>query len=89
MLEEWRPLLCPFDVTVIRGLSYYELFLPTSLPPEKHHMGFKYDYDSALHIFDEPFSHHWFSKGMFFHTSFYSDTNVILLSNIVSFFYIL
>lgn len=42
MLEEWRPLLCPFDVTVIRGLSYYEVFLPTNLPPEKHHMGFKY-----------------------------------------------
>ncbi|KAL8607379.1 hypothetical protein ACOMHN_024404 [Nucella lapillus] len=41
MLEEWRPLLCPFDVTVIQGLSYFELFLPTSLPPEKHHMGFK------------------------------------------------
>lgn len=41
MLEEWRPLLCPFDVTVIRGLSYLELFLPTNLPPEKHHMGFK------------------------------------------------
>ncbi|XP_076463728.1 proteasome activator complex subunit 4B-like [Babylonia areolata] len=41
MLEEWRPLLCPFDVTVIRGLSYLEMFLPTSLPPEKHHMGFK------------------------------------------------
>lgn len=29
MLDEWRPLLCPFDITVIKGLKYMELFLPT------------------------------------------------------------
>lgn len=50
MLEEWRPLLCPFDVTVMRGLSYYELFLPTSLPPEKHHMGFKLWFQEVLDL---------------------------------------
>lgn len=48
MLEEWRPLLCPFDVTVIRGLTYYEFFLPSLLPPEKHHLGFKYVQNSLL-----------------------------------------
>ncbi|KAK7103315.1 proteasome activator complex subunit 4B-like [Littorina saxatilis] len=48
MLEEWRPMLCPYDVTVIRGLGYYELFLPTSLPPEKHHMGFKLWFQEML-----------------------------------------
>jgi proteasome activator subunit 4 len=41
MLEEWRPLLCPFDVTMQRAIGYLELFLPTTLPPELHHKGFK------------------------------------------------
>uniref|UniRef100_A0A8C8M8K3 Uncharacterized protein n=1 Tax=Oncorhynchus tshawytscha TaxID=74940 RepID=A0A8C8M8K3_ONCTS len=41
MLEEWRPLLCPFDVTMQRAIGYFELFLPTTLPPELHHKGFK------------------------------------------------
>ncbi|XP_035255301.1 proteasome activator complex subunit 4A isoform X2 [Anguilla anguilla] len=41
MLDEWRPLLCPFDVTMQRAISYFELFLPTTLPPELHHKGFK------------------------------------------------
>ncbi|KAK7902167.1 hypothetical protein WMY93_018936 [Mugilogobius chulae] len=27
MLDEWRPLLCPFDVTMQRAISYFELFL--------------------------------------------------------------
>nr|XP_015218489.1 PREDICTED: proteasome activator complex subunit 4 isoform X1 [Lepisosteus oculatus] len=41
MLDEWRPLLCPFDVTMQKAISYLELFLPTTLPPELHHKGFK------------------------------------------------
>lgn len=41
MLEEWRPLMCPFDVTMQKAVSYFEIFLPTSLPPELHHKGFK------------------------------------------------
>lgn len=41
MLDEWRPWLCPFDMLVIGGLQCLELFLPTSLPPELHHKGFK------------------------------------------------
>lgn len=41
MLEEWRPLMCPFDVTMQKAITYFELFLPTSLPPELHHKGFK------------------------------------------------
>ncbi|KAL4641227.1 proteasome activator complex subunit 4 [Arapaima gigas] len=41
MLDEWRPLLCPFDVTMQRAISYFELFLPTTLPPELHHQGFQ------------------------------------------------
>ena len=29
MLEEWRPLMCPFDVTMSKAISYCEMFLPT------------------------------------------------------------
>ena len=42
MLDEWRPLLCPFDVTVVKGLSYLDRFLPTSLPEEQMDQGFRY-----------------------------------------------
>ena len=42
MLDEWRPLLCPFDVTMIKGCYYFDVFLPTILPPEHHDKGFRY-----------------------------------------------
>ena len=42
MLDEWRPLLCPFDVTVVKGLSYLDRFLPTRLPEEQMDQGFRY-----------------------------------------------
>ena len=29
MLEEWRPLLCPLDMTFGKAISLYEMFLPT------------------------------------------------------------
>ena len=29
MLEEWRPLMCPFDMTMVKAMSYYSMFLPT------------------------------------------------------------
>ena len=34
MLDEWRPLLCPFDVTVIEAVNILSEFLPTLTPPE-------------------------------------------------------
>ncbi|MEE6474291.1 hypothetical protein FKM82_010338 [Ascaphus truei] len=48
MLEEWRPLMCPFDVTMQKAISYLELFLPTSLPPELHCKGFKLWFDELM-----------------------------------------
>ena len=48
MLEEWRPLLCPFDVTMQRAISYLELYLPTTLPPELHHRGFRYTHTHTV-----------------------------------------
>uniref|UniRef100_A0A7N6FBN0 Proteasome activator subunit 4 n=1 Tax=Anabas testudineus TaxID=64144 RepID=A0A7N6FBN0_ANATE len=50
MLDEWRPLLCPFDVTMQRAISYFELFLPTTLPPELHHNGFKLWFDELINL---------------------------------------
>ena len=41
ILAEFRPFLCPFDMLVIGGLQALEMFLPTDLPPELHHKGFK------------------------------------------------
>eukprot|EP00731_Ephydatia_muelleri_P029038 Em0020g682a len=29
MLDEWRPLLCPFDLAMVEGLTYLHQFLPT------------------------------------------------------------
>lgn len=42
MLDEWLPLMCPFDVTMHKAVAYLELFLPTMLPPEQHHRGFRW-----------------------------------------------
>uniref|UniRef100_A0A4W5P868 Proteasome activator subunit 4 n=1 Tax=Hucho hucho TaxID=62062 RepID=A0A4W5P868_9TELE len=50
MLEEWRPLLCPFDVTMQRAIGYFELFLPTTLPPELQHKGFKLWFDELISL---------------------------------------
>ena len=41
MLDEWRPLMCPYDVTFGKAMFYFSLFLPTTLSPEKHDKGFK------------------------------------------------
>ncbi|KAM4771368.1 proteasome activator complex subunit 4 [Rhinophrynus dorsalis] len=48
MLEEWRPLMCPFDVTMQKAISYLELFLPTSLPPDLHCKGFRLWFDEFM-----------------------------------------
>lgn len=41
MLDEWRPLLCVFDVVMQKAISNMELFLPTIMPPEGHSQGFQ------------------------------------------------
>ncbi|GFS25628.1 proteasome activator complex subunit 4, partial [Elysia marginata] len=50
ILDEFKPWLCPFDMMVIGGLQCLELFLPTSLPPELHHKGFKLWLDEFLQL---------------------------------------
>ncbi|XP_071784078.1 proteasome activator complex subunit 4-like [Asterias amurensis] len=59
MLDEWRPLLCPFDEMMSKGISCLELFLPTLLPPEHHQFGFKLWLDEMIGIWDS--QHNCFS----------------------------
>ncbi|XP_035386226.1 proteasome activator complex subunit 4A isoform X4 [Electrophorus electricus] len=50
MLDEWRPLLCPFDATMQRAIGYFELFLPTTLPPHLHLKGFRLWFDDLISL---------------------------------------
>lgn len=50
MLEEWRPMLCPFDVSIQRAFTYLNLFLPTTLPPEHHDKGFKLWFEEIMQL---------------------------------------
>ncbi|XP_012728945.2 proteasome activator complex subunit 4B isoform X1 [Fundulus heteroclitus] len=50
MLDEWRPLLCVFDVAMQKGISNMELFLPTIMPPEEHSQGFQLWFDELMNL---------------------------------------
>ena len=39
MLNEWRPLMCIYDVSMEKAISYFELFLPTRMSAEEHEQG--------------------------------------------------
>jgi len=52
MLEEWRPLMCPFDMTMIRAMSYFCLFLPTHLPLGQQDKGYKLWFDEFMTLWD-------------------------------------
>ena len=42
MLEEWRPLMCPFDLSMVNAFERFDLFLPTLLREHEINSGFKY-----------------------------------------------
>lgn len=48
ILEEVRPMMCPFDMTMQRAIVYLDLFLPTSLSPEQAECGWKLWKDELL-----------------------------------------
>ncbi|VDI21300.1 proteasome activator subunit 4 [Mytilus galloprovincialis] len=52
MLDEWRPLMCPFDVTHIKAMHCFEYFLPTNLPPSEHDQGFKLWFEEFIDLWD-------------------------------------
>ncbi len=41
MLDEWRPLLCPYDTSFSIAIENFELFLPTVVYPHEHDVSFK------------------------------------------------
>ncbi|XP_022243744.1 proteasome activator complex subunit 4-like [Limulus polyphemus] len=52
MLTEWRPLICPFDVTMNKAMMYFELFLPTLLGPDNYDKGFRLWFEEFMEIWD-------------------------------------
>ncbi|XP_037609870.1 proteasome activator complex subunit 4B-like [Sebastes umbrosus] len=50
MLDEWRPLLCVFDMAMQKAVSNMELFLPTIMPPEEHSQGFQLWFDELMNL---------------------------------------
>ncbi|XP_076047764.1 proteasome activator complex subunit 4-like isoform X2 [Oratosquilla oratoria] len=57
MLEEWRPFMCPFDVTMRMAVRYFELFLPASIPPTQTEHGWKIWFDELMGIWDACHNH--------------------------------
>uniref|UniRef100_A0A8C7ZN05 Proteasome activator complex subunit 4 n=1 Tax=Oryzias sinensis TaxID=183150 RepID=A0A8C7ZN05_9TELE len=50
MLDEWRPLLCVFDVVMQKAISNMELFLPTIMPPGEHSHGFQLWFNELMNL---------------------------------------
>jgi len=48
MLDEWRPLLCPFDTSMTEAVYFMECFLPTKLYPHEYDKGFRLWLDELL-----------------------------------------
>jgi len=48
MLREWRPLMCPLDVTMGKAMSYFEMFLPTYSASENPEQTYKLWFDELL-----------------------------------------
>ena len=42
MLAEWRPMMCPFDMSMSYAFDRFNLFLPTVLKDNEIEHGFKY-----------------------------------------------
>ncbi|XP_045600493.2 proteasome activator complex subunit 4 isoform X1 [Procambarus clarkii] len=67
ILEEVRPMMCPFDMTMQRAMVYLELFLPTSLCPEQAEYGWKLWKDELLDIWNACHnSNFWFWENSMF-----------------------
>lgn len=52
MLNEWKPLLCPFDNTIVNTIETMECFLPISLPPNLSHKGYKLWFKDMMELWE-------------------------------------
>lgn len=75
MLEEWLPLLCPFDLSSVEGAGYLSEFLPTRLPSHFHQCSFKYvtnwlpwRVSELLHNYVDCGLRNWWLFGWTFHS---------------------
>lgn len=50
MLDEWRPMLCPFDDSMYTAMNYFSMFLPTMLKPDQRQHGYELWLDEFLNI---------------------------------------
>jgi proteasome activator subunit 4 len=50
MLEEWRTLICPFDMSMSYAFERFDLFLPTLLKENEIEHGFKLWLDEFLNL---------------------------------------
>lgn len=41
MLEDWRPMMCPFDLSFAHAFELFDLFLPSLLREHEIQHGFK------------------------------------------------
>lgn len=53
ILDEFRPLLCPFDPSMTKGTLYLELFLPTVCRPDEFEFGYKLWLDELMNIWEQ------------------------------------
>ncbi|OQV18206.1 Proteasome activator complex subunit 4 [Hypsibius exemplaris] len=50
MLDEFRPMFCPFDDSMARAMGYLSMFLPTMLKPTEAEHGYKLWLDEFLRL---------------------------------------
>ncbi|XP_047484565.1 proteasome activator complex subunit 4-like isoform X1 [Penaeus chinensis] len=67
ILEQVRPMICPFDMTMQRAMMYLELFLPTSVEPHEADISWKLWKDEMLGIWNACHNSHFsfWENGMF------------------------
>ncbi len=50
MLDEWRPLLCPFDTSMIEAARYFNDFLPTLVCIDQHDQTYKLWFNELIRL---------------------------------------
>ena len=50
MLDEWRPLLCPFDMSMLEGVNLLAEFLPTTMRAGEHAQGVQLWFHEFVHL---------------------------------------
>lgn len=48
MMDEWRPLMCPHDVTTNKAVVYFEMFLPTFNKKDQRDSSFDLWFDELM-----------------------------------------